>query len=97
MEERRVSDLNEIRDKVTECLAVVKQHIVMTEERLNRQKETLDMHSKEIWGEGPREPGIKTELDRLIQTEKSRKVALAAVSTATVGLVAKAIYSLFQR
>jgi hypothetical protein len=90
--------LGNLDSKLSDFNALLKTHIEMTGERISNHRNTLDRHSHELYGEGNDEsPGIKTKIDRLIQEEKSRKVILGTIGTATIGLVVKAVWALFQK
>ena len=59
-----------------------------------KTEDLLNKHSEEIWGNG--KPGLKTEVDRLIQVEEGRKWLFRVVVGAIAGLLAKAGFDIFK-
>jgi len=87
--------LSEINNKLTELKGFIEKHVSLTEERLINQRKTLDRHSAELYGEGHDDsPGMKTKLDRLVETEKTRKIVIMGVITTLIGLVVNAFWKL---
>lgn len=79
--------------KIAERLQAVENVLISytTESKAWREhsQKLLDDHSKEIWGSGEKDPGLKTKTDRLVQIEENRKWILRTLYATVVGLLAK--------
>lgn len=86
--------------KISERLQAVENTILMHTTEMKSWREQaqklLDKHSEEIWGKDEISPGLKTNMDRLKQTEIRRNWYLGVIVTAVTGLLAKAGFDAFK-
>ena len=80
------SDIHEI--KQTLATESVKTNLI-----LSQLQTTQQMHGRELYGDGDKRAGLKTDVDRLKQTEKSRAKITGAIGTGVVGLALNAIWN----
>lgn len=83
--------LHGIELKLGELNSFLQNHTVLTKERMENQQKSIDLLNEEIFG-GKYE-GIKVTLDRIVQTEKTRRTILMSMGAAIIGLVVKAFWS----
>lgn len=75
--------------KIAERLQAVEStllaHTTQIKGTMEAMQKVLDKHSEEIWGNS--HPGLKTNVDRLIQSEGSRSWFLRALAAGLLGKI----------
>lgn len=81
-----------IESTVFETHTMVREHLV----EYKRDKEVLEKHSTEIWGNNGN-VGLSKKMDRMEQMEEGRKWLIRALGAASIGLIVKQVVDLIHK
>jgi len=89
--------LHTIQTSITELKGVVEKHVEMTKERQDRINERVERHSREIYGEGEKEPGLKNNMTKVLLIQGASIWVLGVVGTGVIGLLINAAWTFFTK
>lgn len=89
--------LHTIQTSIVELKGAVENHVNLTKERMDRHNERIERHSKEIYGEGEKEPGIKNNMTKVLLIQNASIWVLGVIGTGLIGLIINAAWNFFTK
>lgn len=86
-----------IAERIQALESTVLAHSVEMKAWREQAQKLLDKHSDELWGMDDKTPGLKTNMDRLLQVEDGRKWFLRGLGVSVISLGAKTVWEFFKK